>query len=120
MEKIKAEETVEEIKEVVNMAVDELKSKVAEIVDERSQDEDVNHDVVEADLHEADESSDSTADEGEAGQAQEDMKHKSNRRIPKAAKYVMAAGVGATIITVGVLLRKNTVKTAYHIARAMV
>lgn len=120
MEKIKAEETVEEIKEVVNMTVDELKNKVAEIVEEKSQDEDVNNDVVEADLHEADESLDSTADEGEAGQAQEDMKHKSNRRIPKAAKYVMAAGVGVTIITAGVLLRRNTVKTALHVARAFI
>lgn len=36
MEKIKVEETVEEIKEVVNMAVDELKNKVAEIVEEKS------------------------------------------------------------------------------------
>lgn len=65
MEKIKAEETVEEIKEVVNMTVDELKNKVAEIVEEKSQDKDVNDDVGDADLHEADESSDSTADKRE-------------------------------------------------------
>lgn len=120
MEKIKAEETVEEIKEVVNMAVDELKNKVAEIVEEKSQDKDVNDDVGDADLHEADESSDSTADEREICYVQEDTESKPNRKIPKVAKYVMAAGVGVTVITAGVLLRKNTVKTALHVARAFI
>lgn len=120
MEKIKAEETVEEIKEVVNMAVDELKSKVAEIEEEKSQDEDVNDDVVEADLHEVDEFSDSTADDVEICQDQKDTKSKSNRKIPKATKYVVAAGVGVTVITAGVLLRRNTVKTALHVARAFI
>ena len=120
MEKNKMEETVDEIKEVISMAADELKNKVVEIVEENEQDEDVNNDVVEADIQEGDESSDPILDEEEIHQIQEDTKRKSNRKLHKAAKYVVAAGVGATIVTAGVLFRKNTVKTAYRIAREFV
>lgn len=120
MEMIKTEETVDEIKEIISMAADELKNKVAEIVEEREHNEDVNNGEAEADIQEGDESSDPILDEEEIHQIQEDTKRTSSRKLHKATKYAVAAGVGVTIVTAGVLLRKNTVKTACHIARTLV
>ena len=74
--------------------------------------EDLDEEVVESEVVDEAEGDES---ENESVKAKTEDKHLSTGK-----KVAIVAGVGAVAICAGVVFRRNTMKTAYHIARAII
>ena len=115
-------EVVDTVKDLAEKAAEEVRDMADKIVEEIEESnlpddkvEDLDEEVVESEvLDEAE------GDESENESAKTKTEKTEDKHLSTGKKVAIVAGVGAVAICAGVVFRRNTMKTAYHIARAMI